>query len=191
MACSYVLTPNPTKLNLSFAPSDLDAPSPSSSVSFTNTKLGRRSKLSSTNSSISDTTTTLVNFPNYPSPNPIIPEKDTSRWNPLQRAASAALDFAETALLKRERSKPLPKTVDPRHQISGNYAPVPEQPVKSSLSVDGKIPDCIDGVYLRNGANPLFEPVSGHHLFDGDGMVHAVKIINGEVSFTVTPVSRG
>lgn len=181
MACSYVLTPNPTKLNLSFAPSDLDAPSPSSSVSFTNTK-PRRRKLSSTNS-VSDTPT-LLNFPNYPSSNPIIPEKDTSHWNPLQRAASAALDFAETALLRRERSKPLPKTVDPHHQISGNYAPVPEQSVKSCLSVNGKIPDCIDGVYLRNGANPLFEPVSGHHLFDGDGMVHAVKITNGDASYS-------
>ncbi|KAG2303959.1 hypothetical protein Bca52824_032610 [Brassica carinata] len=135
MASSYVLSPNAAKLNLSFAPFDLDAPSPSSSVSYTNTK-SRRRKFST--NSVTDSPA-LLNFPNYPSPKPIIPEKDTSHWNPLQRAASAAFDLAEAALLSRERSQPLPKTVDPRHQISGNYAPVPEQSVKSSLSVTGKI----------------------------------------------------
>ncbi|KFK44832.1 hypothetical protein AALP_AA1G308500 [Arabis alpina] len=175
MACSYVLLQNITKLNLSLAPLDLDAPSPSSSVSF-NPK--RR------NLSTNSVTVPNLNFQNYPSQNPIIPEKDTSHLNALQRAASTALDFAETALLSRERSQPLPKTVDPRRQLSGNYAPVQEQSVKSSLSVNGKIPYCINGVYLRNGANPLFEPISGHHLFDGDGMVHAVKINNGDASYS-------
>ncbi|XP_062094508.1 9-cis-epoxycarotenoid dioxygenase NCED2, chloroplastic-like [Humulus lupulus] len=103
-------------------------------------------------------------------------------WNLLQRAAAMALDVAEGALVARERLQPLPKTADPRVQISGNFAPVPEQPVGQSLQVTGTIPNCINGVYLRNGANPLFEPVAGHHFFDGDGMVHAVSINGGEAS---------
>ncbi|XP_030480739.2 9-cis-epoxycarotenoid dioxygenase NCED2, chloroplastic [Cannabis sativa] len=106
----------------------------------------------------------------------------TPHWNFLQRAAAVAFDVAEGALVARERQHPLPKTADPRVQISGNFAPVPEQPVKQSLNVTGTIPNCINGVYLRNGANPLFEPIAGHHFFDGDGMVHAVTINGGEAS---------
>ncbi|KAI3408595.1 uncharacterized protein J3R85_020204 [Psidium guajava] len=105
------------------------------------------------------------------------------QWNFLQRAAADALDFVESALISRELHHPLPKTADPRVQIAGNFAPVPEQPVCSFLPVAGKIPDCIDGVYVRNGANPLHEPLAGHHLFDGDGMVHAVTIGGGSASY--------
>lgn len=105
------------------------------------------------------------------------------QWSFLQRAAAMALDVAEGALISRERQAPLPKTADPRIQISGNFAPVPEQPVHQDLPVTGTIPDYINGVYLRNGANPLFEPVAGHHFFDGDGMVHAVKIESSSASY--------
>ncbi|KAL7243116.1 hypothetical protein ACSBR1_015518 [Camellia fascicularis] len=105
-------------------------------------------------------------------------------WNLLQRAAAMALDMAEGALLARERRHLLPKTADPQLQIAGNFAPVTEQSVQHSLPITGTIPDCIRGVYVRNGANPLFEPVAGHHLFDGDGMVHAVTInANSSVSY--------
>lgn len=98
--------------------------------------------------------------------------------------ASVALDTVENALISHESQHPLPKTADPRVQIAGNFAPVLEQPVQHSLPVTGKIPKCIRGLYVRNGANPLYEPVAGHHLFDGDGMVHAVQFKeNGSVSY--------
>ncbi|GFP81158.1 9-cis-epoxycarotenoid dioxygenase nced1 chloroplastic [Phtheirospermum japonicum] len=87
----------------------------------------------------------------------------------------------EGALVSRERRHALPKTADPLIQIAGNYAPVPEHPVLHGLHVTGAIPGCVRGVYARNGANPLHEPVAGHHLFDGDGMVHAVTL-SGEKS---------
>lgn len=107
----------------------------------------------------------------------------TPQWNVLQRAAAMALDAVENALTARELEQPLPKTADPRIQISGNFAPVPEQPVRHALPVTGKIPKSIQGFYVRNGANPLFEPAAGHHFFDGDGMIHAVQFKNGSASY--------
>ncbi|KAI3803629.1 hypothetical protein L1987_31786 [Smallanthus sonchifolius] len=104
-------------------------------------------------------------------------------WNLFQKVSSMALDAIENSLIEREKKHSLPKTVDPSFQIAGNFSPVPEHPVQHCLQVVGKIPDEIDGVYLRNGANPMFEPTSGHHLFDGDGMIYAVKFNNGEASY--------
>ncbi|XP_062203348.1 9-cis-epoxycarotenoid dioxygenase NCED5, chloroplastic-like [Phragmites australis] len=102
-------------------------------------------------------------------------------FNFLQRAAAAALDAFEEGFIKNLLEKPhaLPKTADPAVQIAGNFAPVGEQPPVRALPVSGRIPPFIDGVYARNGANPHFQPTAGHHLFDGDGMVHAVRIRNG------------
>ncbi|KAE8655333.1 9-cis-epoxycarotenoid dioxygenase NCED1 [Hibiscus syriacus] len=138
----------------------------------------------------------VLHFPKQTYQNPIIPVDDNSvnveakpkthrhqQWNLLQKAAAMALDMVETLLVSLEHQHPLPKTADPHVQISGNFAPVPQQPVKQSLPITGTIPSCINGVYLRNGANPLFEPVAGHHFFDGDGMVHAVTIDNGNASY--------
>ncbi|GMP66267.1 hypothetical protein CsSME_00026689 [Camellia sinensis var. sinensis] len=105
-------------------------------------------------------------------------------WNFLQKAAAMALDVAESILVAREKEHRLPKTADPGVQISGNFAPVPEHSVQHNLRIAGKIPECIQGVYIRNGANPLFEPVAGHHFFDGDGMVHAVKFNDGAASYS-------
>ncbi|CAH9107526.1 unnamed protein product [Cuscuta europaea] len=113
--------------------------------------------------------------PSYSSP--------ASRWNFFQMAAAMALDAVEDRLTDHELEHPLPKTVDPKVQIAGNFAPVAEQSVRHGLPVVGSVPECIRGVYVRNGANPLHAPAAGHHFFDGDGMVHAVQFKNGAVSY--------
>ncbi|XP_050215449.1 9-cis-epoxycarotenoid dioxygenase NCED3, chloroplastic-like [Mercurialis annua] len=144
-------------------------------------------------------TPSTLNFPKKSSkitlspPSPTIPTPTPKKhnslpprkpWNLLQKAASLALDAVENALISHEQQHPLPKTSDPSIQISGNFSPVQEQPVVHNLPVTGEIPDSIRGVYLRNGANPLHEPVAGHHFFDGDGMVHAVRFdTGGSVSY--------
>ncbi|URD89695.1 9-cis-epoxycarotenoid dioxygenase 1 [Musa troglodytarum] len=111
--------------------------------------------------------------------------RSTQEWSLLQRLAAAALDAVEDGLISNvlERARPLPKTMDPAIQIAGNFAPVDERASCHDLPVQGLIPPFVDGVYVRNGANPLFEPVAGHHFFDGDGMVHAVRILDGTAAY--------
>ncbi|KAF5766495.1 putative 9-cis-epoxycarotenoid dioxygenase [Helianthus annuus] len=123
----------------------------------------------------SSTSTGILELPS----SPVVQQN----WNVFQKVAAMALDAIEDGLKARENMRPLPKTVDPNVQIAGNFSPVPEQQVRQLLPVVGTIPEYIQGVYLRNGANPLFEPTSGHHLFDGDGMIYAVKFENGSVSY--------
>jgi carotenoid cleavage dioxygenase len=46
--------------------------------------------------------------------------------------------------------------------------------------VDGA-PTDINGVYLRNGPNAAHMPTDlRYHMFDGDGMVHGVRIKDGK-----------
>lgn len=82
-------------------------------------------------------------------------------------------------LIKLEKNRQLDPMIDPAVQLQGNYAPVHENPVQHGLEVVGTIPSSVEGVYLRNGGNTLFPPKSGHHFFDGDGMIHAVTLLKG------------
>ncbi|XP_047333729.1 9-cis-epoxycarotenoid dioxygenase NCED3, chloroplastic-like [Impatiens glandulifera] len=149
--------------------------SSSSSISFSSNPNKNSNNKHRINCSASNNIFNFLNHStNITNPNP---------FNIFQKAAAAILDAAETTLVAHETQKPLSKTTDPRVQIAGNFAPVPEQPVHRNLPVVGQIPDSINGVYVRNGANPLFEPVAGHHFFDGDGMVHAVKFDKGSASY--------
>lgn len=63
--------------------------------------------------------------------------------------------------------------------LRGNFAPVVGECTLDDLVVDGVLPPGLDGVYLRNGPNPAHEPMLGarrYHWFDGDGMVHWIRL---------------
>lgn len=50
--------------------------------------------------------------------------------------------------------------------------------------IEGEIPRDLQGVYLRNTENPLFEAIAGrYHPFDGDGMVHAIRFHEGRAEY--------
>ncbi len=67
--------------------------------------------------------------------------------------------------------------------LTGNFAPIPEEEALTNLPVEGKIPDDLNGVYLRNGPNTRFEPKGVHHYFDGDGMLHAGEFRAGKFTY--------
>ena len=67
--------------------------------------------------------------------------------------------------------------------LLGAFAPVYEEVTATNLEVKGEIPKDITGVYVRNGPNPRFEPQGHHHWFDGDGMLHALHLENGQATY--------
>lgn len=73
-----------------------------------------------------------------------------------------------------------PVPVDPNAPfwLTGNYAPVTDEVDETALVVEGSLPPELDGLYIRNGSNPHTGEAS--HWFLGDGMVHGVRIQNGE-----------
>ncbi len=64
-----------------------------------------------------------------------------------------------------------------------NFAPVREELTLTDLAMTGTLPAHLDGRYLRNGPNPVDEPGPEHHWFMGDGMVHGVRLADGEAKW--------
>ncbi|KAH0646747.1 hypothetical protein KY290_034366 [Solanum tuberosum] len=87
-------------------------------------------------------------------------------------------DFVNTFI-----DPPRKSSVDPRYVLSNNFAPVDELPPTECEVVEGSLPSCLDGAYIRNGPNPQYLPRGPYHLFDGDGMLHSIKISQGKATF--------
>lgn len=64
------------------------------------------------------------------------------------------------------------------------YAPVDQEITATEMPTIGAIPADLDGVYVRNGHNPVFQPASGrYHWFDGDSMLHAMHFEGGKATY--------
>ncbi|KAL6001761.1 putative carotenoid cleavage dioxygenase 4, chloroplastic [Asimina triloba] len=74
-------------------------------------------------------------------------------------------------------------SVDPKYVLADNFAPVDELPPTDCPIIEGQLPSCLQGAYIRNGPNPQYIPRGPHHLFDGDGMLHSLRISNGRATF--------
>jgi carotenoid cleavage dioxygenase len=76
-----------------------------------------------------------------------------------------------------------PRPLDPDRPwwLQANYAPVDAEREATEFAVEGAIPPELDGVYMRNGPNPLTG--SSEHWFLGDGMLHGVRLRNGKAEW--------
>ncbi|MEO1059055.1 MAG: carotenoid oxygenase family protein [Actinomycetota bacterium] len=61
--------------------------------------------------------------------------------------------------------------------LRGNYAPVESEVESFDLPVHGTLPPELNGRFFRNGANPQGSRPS--HWFDGDGMLHGIRLHEG------------
>ena len=71
----------------------------------------------------------------------------------------------------------------PNPFLEAGFAPVRDEITVEALPVRGAIPPELDGVYLRNGPNPAYKPLSYTFPFDGDGMVHALRLRDGHAAY--------
>ena len=67
---------------------------------------------------------------------------------------------------------------------SGVWQPQHKEYDAWDMDVIGEIPSDLNGVYLRNTENPLFEPIKRYHPFDGDSMMHSISFENGEARYS-------
>jgi carotenoid cleavage dioxygenase len=67
--------------------------------------------------------------------------------------------------------------------LEGVWRPTDQEVTAAELEVIGEIPNDLNGVYLRNGPNPRFQPRGRYHVFDGDGMLHGACFNNGKVTY--------
>ncbi|CAK9136955.1 unnamed protein product [Ilex paraguariensis] len=116
------------------------------------------------------------------------PSKPTSKQStplapqparPVKRSLPAIIFKTFDDIINNFIDPPLRPSVDPRYVLSDNYAPVDELPPTECEVIYGSLPSCLDGAYIRNGPNPQFLPRGPYQLFDGDGMLHSIKISQG------------
>tara|TARA_R110001606_G_scaffold32011_7_gene97295 strand:+ start:6669 stop:8126 length:1458 start_codon:yes stop_codon:yes gene_type:complete len=66
---------------------------------------------------------------------------------------------------------------------NGAWTPVFEELGTDTLEIIGTIPAEIDGLYVRNTENPVHDSIGRYHPFDGDGMIHTIRLQNGKATY--------
>jgi carotenoid cleavage dioxygenase-like enzyme len=68
--------------------------------------------------------------------------------------------------------------------LQGVLAPLTdESDFSTELEIVGELPRGLRGSYWRNGPNPAFAPRGQYHLWDGDGMLHAITFDDDGVRY--------
>ncbi|CAK9163737.1 unnamed protein product [Ilex paraguariensis] len=108
-----------------------------------------------------------------------VPPAPPPARRPVEQSLPAIIFNTFDDIINNFIDPPVRPSVDPRHVLSDNFAPVEELPPTECEVIYGSLPQCLDGAYIRNGPNPQFLPRGPYHLFDGDGMLHSIKISQG------------
>jgi carotenoid cleavage dioxygenase len=88
--------------------------------------------------------------------------------------------------VKLERLPPIRTSLKPSNHpyLNGAWTPLHEEVNADDLDViEGRIPDDIDGIYLRNTENQIHQPLGRFHPFDGDAMIHAISFRDGRANY--------
>ena len=98
--------------------------------------------------------------------------------SPVETAIRGAVTKGVVALAGFNRDRK--KAKGPNAFLEGLHTPVTQEVTDGDLKVTGEIPAGLNGLYVRNGPNPLAKvnPAT-HHWFVGDAMLHGVRLQGG------------
>jgi carotenoid cleavage dioxygenase len=88
--------------------------------------------------------------------------------------------------MKLERLPPIRSSLKPGNHpyLNGAWTPLLEEVNAFDLDIiEGKIPDDIDGLYIRNTENQIHQPLGRFHPFDGDAMLHQIGFREGRADY--------
>ncbi|MFT3723682.1 MAG: carotenoid oxygenase family protein [Hyphomonadaceae bacterium] len=78
-------------------------------------------------------------------------------------------------------NRTLRRSKGPNPYLTGIHTPLKTENTFTDLKVTGEIPTALDGLYLRNGPNPLKAPnPATHHWFVVDAMLHGLRLKDGK-----------
>ncbi|GKV01896.1 hypothetical protein SLEP1_g14408 [Rubroshorea leprosula] len=127
-------------------------------------------------------TTTTKKTPNVPNSSPQHRKFAAPAKTRVEPTMWTMIFGAFDDFINRFIDAPIRTSVDPRRVLSHNFAPVDELPPTECKVVEGSLPLCLEGAYIRNGPNPQYFPRGPFHLFDGDGMLHSIRISEGRAT---------
>jgi len=67
--------------------------------------------------------------------------------------------------------------------LQGIWEPIAFECDINDTVVIGEIPKELNGTFYRNGPNPQYVYSENYHMFEGDGMIHAITFQQGEVRY--------
>lgn len=102
-------------------------------------------------------------------------------------------DPTTSSTLPASTVAPVPYDPSRPYWVQGNFAPVHTEETVTELTVSGKIPRELTGLFVRNGSNPATGEAL--HWFLGDGMVHGVRLEEGRAAwyrnrYVTTPLQQ-
>ncbi|MEM9037531.1 MAG: carotenoid oxygenase family protein [Actinomycetota bacterium] len=77
----------------------------------------------------------------------------------------------------------MPMRTDNAHYRKVPLAPVQRETTHLDLEIDGRLPEVLDGLYVRNGPNQLGETNPMLHYFSGHGMLHGMRLRDGRAAW--------
>jgi carotenoid 9,10(9',10')-cleavage dioxygenase 1 len=101
--------------------------------------------------------------------------------SPIRAVAPRFGRYSITLFTTHTQGQPARRKRNP--YLADNFAPVPDETAAPCTLLEGTLPPALDGVFARIGPNPALPPTGDYHWFDGDGMVHAVRIKGGQPTY--------